>query len=191
MNRNAGNENSATLRNEKWKVVFAASLALLAGLLIIGSSFATPRRISYLLYYLNWYHWPRWYSINLWILAVGAAVNYLVRGKKARRFLFTGVLAAFFAVTALYSAWFHTLIYWIYCLLIMFHYSVFRPYFYTPLTELFSSGTVTWQLFIAPGIGLAMIGLILFCRSAFSRNGGIKTECPEEENKDDYRKTEK
>lgn len=191
MDRNAGNESPMSLRKAKWKAVFAASLALLAGLLIIGSSFATPRRISYLLYYLNWYHWPHWYSVNLWILAVGAAVNYLVRGKWARRLLLTVVLAAFFTVTAFYSVWFHTLTYWIYCLLIIIHYSVFRPYFYAPLTELFSSGTVTWRLFIVPGIVLAVIGFLLFCRSAFSRNRNIKSEGPEVENKDDYPETEK
>ena len=182
MNRNVGNEGSTILRKSKLKGMLAVSMPLLAGLVIIGSFFATSRRISYLLYYLNWYHWPRWYSVNLWILAVGGAVNYLVRGKWARRFLFTGALAAFFTVTALNSVWFHTLIYRIHCLLIMFHYSVFRPYFYAPLTELFSSGTVTWRLFIAPGIGLAIIGLILFYHGAFSRSRGIQVKGPELKN---------
>ena len=170
MNQNVPKEDSAPLPKPNSAGIYAACLALAFGLLIAGVPFATHRRISYLLYYLNWFHWPRWYSINLWILAFGAAANYYVRGKKTRRFLFAGVPGAIFVVTAFYSAWLPALVYRLACLFKTLHYSVFRPYFYAPLTEFFSSGTVTGRLFIVPGAGIALIAAVLFFRRAVRRN---------------------
>lgn len=172
MNQNLPKENSTVFQKPKSTGVFAACLALAFGLLIAGVPFVAPRRIGYLLYYLNWYHWPRWFSINLWILAFGAAANYFVRTKRVRRVLFAGILGAIFAVTATCSAWLPTWIYRLNCLFKTVRYSVFRPYFYAPLTELFSSGTVTGRLFIVPASFLATLAFILFWRRTFGRNKG-------------------
>lgn len=170
MNQSVPKEDSTPFPRPKSAGIFAACLALAFGILIAGVPFATHRRISYLLYYLNWYHWPRWYSINLWILAFGAAANYFARGKKVQRFLFAGVPVAIFAVTAVYSSCLPALVYRLTCLFKTVHYSVFRPYIYAPLTEFFSSGTVTGRLFIVPGAGIALIAAVFFFRRAVRRN---------------------
>ena len=62
------------------------------------------------------------------------------------------------------------LVYRLTCLFKTVHYSVFRPYIYAPLTEFFSSGTVTGRLFIVPGAGIALIAAVFFFRRAVRRN---------------------
>ena len=169
MKQNDPKENSGPPPKPKSAGIFAACLALAFGLLIAGVPFATHRRISYLLYYLNWHHWPRWYSINLWILAFGATANYYVRGKNARRFLFAGVPVAILIVTAVCSSCLPALVYRLACLFKILHYSVFRPYCYAPLTDFFSTGTVTGRLLIVPGAGVVLIAAVLFFKRAVRR----------------------
>lgn len=178
MNRNTAKERLTP--PDKPKGVPWVLLALAFGLFIIGGSFMTSRRASYLSYYLNWFHWPYWYSVNLWILAVGASVNRFIQKKKARNIVLAAVLGSVFIVTALNSAWLHALAYRAFCLLESFHYSVFRPYFYAPITELFSSGSLSGRLFVAPGSAFGLIVVLLVCRYAIRRNRNGKTEIPKE-----------
>ncbi len=128
---------SSKLRYGSWKTALLFAVFLLA-----ACSYLNSRNLSYACYYLNWRYWPRWYSVNLWALAFGTAVYYFVRGKKSRYFLYAGVLLAISVVTVLYSEWLHLLIGKVSGPLRSFHYSVFRPFFYTPLTELFYNGTI-------------------------------------------------
>lgn len=145
--------------------------------LMIAGSYLNSRRISYLLYYLNWYHWPRWYSINLWILALGAAVNCFVQRKNVRIILYVGILGTISIVTALNSTWLHIMVHRTFCLFKVIYYSVFRPYFYAPFVELFSNGTVTARLFIAPVSALGLVTLILVCRYVIRRS--LKNKQPQ------------
>lgn len=166
----SGLVNLSGLNRRFWKVTILCIIVF-----IIAGTYLNPRSISYILYYLNWYHWPRWYSANLWILAVGAAVNYFVHRKNIRVFLYVCILGAIFIVTAIYSSWLHVLLHRTFCLLNVFHYTVFRPYFYAPLVELFSNGTVTLRLFIAPVTGLVLVSLVLIFRYVIYQYEKTKT----------------
>ena len=156
--------NKSRLRSRFWIVTILCIIVLL-----IAGSYLNSRSYSYLFYYMNWYHWPRWYSINLWILAIGTALICFVHKKNIRVSLCAGILGAISIVTALYSTWLHTPVHRIFCIFKVFYYSVFRPYFYAPFVELFYNGTVTARLFIAPVSALGLVTLILVCRYANRR----------------------
>ena len=155
------------LRYWSWKTA-----VLLAVFLLVACSYLNPRRMSYVCYYLDWCHWPRWYSVNLWALAFGAAAHYFIQRGKVRYFLYAGVLGTVCVVTVLYSAWLHLLIDRANSLVRLFCYSVFRPYFYAPFIEYFSNGTKSGRLLIAPVTAFGLIAAILFCRHIIRRNGG-------------------
>ncbi len=179
MSQNPDNEHLELIKRPRFRFWSWKVAVLLAVILLVVCSYLNPRNMSYICYYLDWRHWPRWYSANLWILALGAAVNYFVQRKKNRYFLYAGVLLAFSVITVLYSDWLHILIGKMSSPVRSFHYSVFRPYFYAPLTDLFYSGTVTGRLFILPVSVLGLVAAILFCRHAFHRNRDFKAEDPQ------------
>ena len=179
MNQNPDNEHLDPIKRPRFRFWSWKVAVLLAVILLVVCSYLNPRSMSYVCYYLDWRHWPRWYSANLWILALGADVNYVVQRKKTRYFIYACVLLVISVVTVLHSVWLHILIDKVSSPIRSFHYSVFRPYFYAPLTDLFYNGTVTGRLLIVPVSVLGLITVILFCRHAFHRNRDFKAEDPQ------------
>lgn len=172
MNRDEANKSRVPARQ------FGLAALLFIGLLLLAASHVTSRDISYLLYYLNWCHWPWWYAINLWIVAVGCLLARFVVRRKMRYSLYAITLIAVTAVTAACSEWGRPLLFWGQGLFNRFYLSIIRPYFYAPVTNFFSDGTVSWQLVILPVAVSVLIVLILIGRHSNpkARNNGSKTE---------------
>lgn len=169
MERNVVIVHSDRIKRSSLKTRFLGIAILSTIVFLIVSFYLNSRNISYFLYYMNWNHWPRWYSVNLWILALGAAMNNFVQRKNERVILYSGVLGSVSIVTAVNSIWLHILIYRIFCLFKLLYHSVLRPYFYAPFVELFSSGKVTGRLFIAPISALGFLTILLICQYIIRR----------------------
>ena len=177
MNQGSGGASFIPFKKRELKSPLAA-FAIAAGLLVLLFSCATTRQVSCLLYYLNWHHWPWWYSLNLWVVALGAVLKCFVRRGKLRLILYSLVSFAILCVTAVCSDWLHPLSHRVFCFFKSFYYSVLRPYLYAPVTEFFSAGVISILLFAVLISFFLAGGLVLlrYCRNNSSRKENRKSE---------------
>lgn len=178
MDQSSGVENLISLKKKKSKSLFTAFVIIASGFLVEVFSVATSRQISCLLYYFNWHHWPWWYALNLWIVAIGAVMNSFVLQGERRFILQAFVFTAVLCVTGVCSDWLHPFSYRIFCFFKWFYFSVVRRYLYTPVTEFFSCGFVSILLFSVLVLLLLVGALVLWRRC---RNGSPRKESRESE----------
>ncbi|MGI5831645.1 MAG: hypothetical protein ACOX6D_03825 [Thermoguttaceae bacterium] len=156
--------------------MFWVLAALPVVLIALAATYLTTRNISYLLYYLNWHHWPWWYAANLWILAVGTLFARFVGSRKIRLSLYVIMFVGIALITAFYSVWLHDLFYCVLGLFRLFYISVLCSLFYVPIANFFSDGVISWRLFVVPAAVLGLVTLILIRRNTKRRKKGEKSE---------------
>ena len=171
MNRNETAVRVPPTTKMKSRGAFVSSFVFTFGIVIAAVSVLTTRRTSYLLYYLNWHHWPWWYAVNLWIIAAGAILNCFIERHKARRILSVVSFFAVTCVTLVYSDWLHPVSNRVFCYFKTFYFTIVRPNLYTPLTEFFSGGGVSSKLFFIPATAAAVgsVFLVFLMRSIILR----------------------
>ncbi len=171
MNQNAAERGENPVTKMKSRGAFGTFSAITIGALIIVASIATSRRVSYLLYYLNWHHWPWWYAVNLWIVATGTVINCFINRSRARRILCMVVLTAVLCVTFIYSDCLHPLSYRTFCFFKSFYFTILRPHLYTPVTEFFSGGgiSISFFIFLAVILVAGLFGMLFLHYNAKER----------------------
>jgi hypothetical protein len=152
---------SAATSNKKSSHVFWIIFGLVIALLLWVAFYGSSRNISLLLYYFNWRHWPWWYALNLWMIAFGTILVHLVRRRKFSFYVNLIMLIAVMSVTITYSEWIHTFAYRTRNRFGILYRTIVVPFFYAPVTDFFTDGTVSGRLFIVPIGALAFIALLL------------------------------
>ena len=123
--------------------------------------------------------WPSWYSLYLWLLAVGFLAEYLLRIPKYQirfneeirhirnrtlaepyRFnRYSKIVIKTTGITILAVALVHLGFFSSYTYLFLHH--VFEPFYYIPLIDYFLYGSVSWRLIFAPMTAFISIVLLL------------------------------
>ncbi|MGL6193274.1 MAG: hypothetical protein ACRC2T_00460 [Thermoguttaceae bacterium] len=70
--------------------VHGVTLLVIAGLVLVnfaffmGDSLISPRTPRLLWHYLNPFHWPTWYAVNLWIIFIGITSVQILKSPKTQ-----------------------------------------------------------------------------------------------------------
>ena len=182
MNRNVPDQKSPPLKKSRYASLFWFFIAIVVGILSLCFSFMSKRQTSYLLYYLDWRQWPRWYSVILWIVAIGSVLNIFVLCRKTRVFLWTMILIAVVCITCIFSDTFHPISYHLFHFFKSFFFLIIRPYLYAPVTDFFAEGTVSLRLFSLSIPLIVLWGLILLKHRCIKMS---KTKIPSEREHDE------
>ena len=161
-----------------WGTLFAALLLVNFTVFFSLDSIPLHTKLRFL-YQFDFRHWPTWYAVNLWIIAIAAVAELLLRvpkyqirfNEEIRHLRNRNIAQEYepnrYTSIIVKSTVILVLIVSLYCLCFLegFIYTlqvyVFEPYYFLPLIDLFHTAKVSWRLFIAPSTGLIAIILLL------------------------------
>lgn len=151
-------------RNRSW-ILLGGIFIVIYLLALLYNFLGTSRNVGLALYYLNGHHWPWWYGLNLWIIAAGSVFSCFVTRRRTRYRIYAAALTAAAAVTITHISPFYPFFLHLYNTFIIqtgrFYRAALVPWFYVPVTDFFTDGTVSGRLFIVPAAAILLIGALL------------------------------
>lgn len=68
-----------------WLII--GGLALINAAVFFSGDTNNPQAMRWLFHYLNPYHWPTWYAVNLWLIFAGIVLVKILQKENARQFI--------------------------------------------------------------------------------------------------------
>ena len=148
---------------------------IIGGLVLINVAvFFSPQGddiffVQRLLHHSDFRQWPDWYGIIFWVIATGT-VLHAVNRRYFKWIVASGLLVTMSIVVAYADLfeWLRSVIAFPFFKSYRWSHDLYHEYCYTPMTQFWADGAISWKLFVTPATVIIVI-VFLFCVQRYFR----------------------